>query len=134
MRKSELIKRLLKDAKACIRTRGIRHSLSENDNAPPEYFISDGGWLLCFFNNVFRDGRTVLNDVIFFTEHADEWAEYKGRFYIGTNGWLYAFERFSVSRKKDGIKLITSLLEATLQALEPYFPKSTEETYLPKES
>ncbi len=133
MRKSELIKVLLKDAKACIRTRGIRPAVSENDSAPPEYFVSDGGWLLCFFNNVFRDGRTVLNDVIFLTEHADEWAEYKGRFYIGTDGWLYTFERFSVSKKREGIKKILALIEVALPSLEPYFPKSAE-TYLPKES
>lgn len=81
-------------------------------------------------NHVFRDGRTILNDVIFFTEHAEEWEKYRGRFYIGTNGNLYAFQHFSKS--SDGVKMIASLIEATLKAIEPYLPK--DEPYLPKES
>lgn len=132
MRKSELIKTLLKDAKACIRLRGIIHALDEKGNIsiPPEYLVSDGGWLLCFFNHVFRDGRTILSDVIFFTEHAEEWEKYRGRFYIGTNGNLYAFQHFSKS--SDGVKMVASLIEETLKAIEPYLPK--DEPYLPKES
>lgn len=94
------------------------------------FLITDGGWLLEFFKKIFRDGSTVWSDVFYFVDNCPDWIEFKGKIIHdlrGKYGFICATEYFG--EKNTGVAFVLSLIEHTLKALEPYFPKD-----LPKES
>ena len=104
--------------KTHIQKHGVQKVQTENSTV---FRVSDGGWLLNWFEKIFKEGKSVLNDVMYGVENYDDWIEFRGKFHLTDAGELLVVPH--CTQRSDGIKQMVTLIQCVLMALEPYFPK-----------
>lgn len=120
---SKTIQTLTQEAKTHIQQHGVQ-KVQKGKEKIAAFIVSDGGWLLNWFEKIFKEGKSVLNDVMYGVENYDDWSELRGKFRLTDAGEILVVPH--CQKRSDGIRQIVALIRCVLVALEPYFPKETK--------